>query len=130
MDGLLAMKKMHARTDVSDDPPRSLLEKRLLGVLQHGAEVPAYEQLHDENQTVRPRRDGPVNANCVGAVETIHGLELAQERLSLALFALWVGSIACSSLEHVILAMFAEVVVDMKYLRCSATEKRKPFLKM
>lgn len=98
VDGLLAVKEMHARTDVSDDAPRLLFRKRLLGVVEQAAEVPAGEQLHHENQTVRPQRDGPVHTNRVGAAEASHGLKLAQESLALAFFALWVGLTASPSL--------------------------------
>ncbi len=112
------MQERHARADVADDPPRLLLGERLVTVLQQGAEVPPGEQLHDENQPVRPRGDGPEHVDRVRAAEANHGIELAQKRLALALGELRVALTPHSGIKHVILAELTEVVVDVKDLRC------------
>ncbi len=72
MDGLLGVEEVHARADVSDDPPGLLLGERLLGGLEQGAEITADEQLHHKNQAVRPGRDGPVYVHRVRAAEAGH----------------------------------------------------------
>lgn len=93
VDGLPAVEERHARADVSDDPPGLVLGKRLLRLLKHGPQVQG-EQLHDENQAIRPRRDGSVHVDRVGAPEPNHGVELAKECLALAVVL--VGLIARS----------------------------------
>lgn len=84
VDGPLAVEERHARTDISDDPPGPLLKERLFRVLQQRAEVPAHEQLHDEDQAVRQRRNGSVDVHRVRAPETNHGVQFAQKRFPLA----------------------------------------------
>ena len=110
VDGLPAVQERHAGADVPDDPPGPVLGQRTIPrPLQHGPQVLG-EQLHHEHQAVRPRRDGPVHVDGVGAPQTDHGVELAQERPALAVVLLVV---CLPSLEHVV---FAEVVGDVKHL--------------
>ena len=121
MDGFLVVQERHPRTYISDDLPRLFLGKGVLGFLKQRAEVPAGEQLHDENQTVRKRRDRPVHVDCVGTPEANHGIQLAQKSPVLAIASLSTKLSPIPSLENIILADF---VVEMKYLRCWATAKQ------
>ena len=83
VDRVLAMQEGHAGADVSNDPPRLCLGKRLLGPPKHSQEIPVRQQLHDEHHAVRQRRHGPEDDDRVGAAEADHGLKLSQERPAL-----------------------------------------------